>query len=61
MKNLILTFSLIIVCMLCSTKALSQTINPPVGVTCPSNNSSFVFEAEFDDYNGWTAFIRFSN
>ncbi|WP_299098744.1 choice-of-anchor L domain-containing protein [uncultured Winogradskyella sp.] len=61
MKNLILTFSLIIVCMLCSTKALSQTINPPVGVTCPSNNSSFVFEAEFDDYNGWTGDLTNTN
>ncbi|WP_055444980.1 choice-of-anchor L domain-containing protein [Lacinutrix himadriensis] len=61
MKNLILTCNLILVCLLYNTTALSQTINPPVGVTCPSNNSSFVFTAEFDDFNGWTGDLTNTN
>lgn len=48
-------------CMLGSSIALCQTISPPVGVSCPSNNSTFVFTAEFDDSDGWIGDITNNN
>ncbi|WP_179319036.1 choice-of-anchor L domain-containing protein [Winogradskyella helgolandensis] len=48
-------------CLLGSSIALSQTITPPVGVSCPSNNSTFVFVEEFDDSDGWIGDITTNN
>ncbi|EPR74501.1 hypothetical protein ADIWIN_0602 [Winogradskyella psychrotolerans RS-3] len=48
-------------CLLGSSIALCQTIPSPVGVFCPSNNSTYVFTEEFDDSDGWVGDITTNN
>ena len=48
-------------CLLGSSIALCQTIPSPVGVSCPSNNSTYVFTEEFDDSDGWIGDITTNN
>lgn len=60
MKNAILIFNFLSICILGNTKAFSQ-ITSPTGVTCPTNDASYVFIAEFDDFDGWTGDLTSSN
>ena len=61
MKNNIFKLSFIIAFLLSGSQVFSQTIPQPTGVTCASNNSSFVFIAEFDDFDGWTGDLTNTN
>ncbi|WP_282031327.1 choice-of-anchor L domain-containing protein, partial [Winogradskyella eximia] len=61
MNKKIFKLTFLAFCLLGSSIALSQTISPPIGVSCPSNNSTFVFTAEFDDSDGWIGDITTNN
>lgn len=61
MKNNIFKLNFLAFCLLGSSIALCQTIPSPVGVSCSSNNSTYVFTEEFDDSDGWVGDITTNN
>lgn len=61
MNKNIFKLTFLALCLLGSSIALCQTIPSPVGVSCPSNNSTYVFTEEFDDSDGWVGDITTNN
>ncbi|QXP78296.1 MULTISPECIES: choice-of-anchor L domain-containing protein [Winogradskyella] len=61
MKKNIFKLTFLAFCLLGSSIALCQTIPSPVGVSCSSNNSTYVFTEEFDDSDGWVGDITTNN
>ncbi|WP_179339152.1 choice-of-anchor L domain-containing protein [Winogradskyella ludwigii] len=61
MNKKIFKLTFLAFCLLGSSIALCQTIPSPVGVSCPSNNSTYVFTEEFDDSDGWIGDITTNN